>query len=198
MDARNLKFQHGQAHGQQHKGHGDGHTLTAGVEELLHPVQQPAHGAAQQQRQEDLQDRFHHHCQHTDLTMCQSRGNAERHGEQQQAHRIIDGHHQHDHGGEQILRHDEVEFKVRKGEGKVHRQHPQQRGGDAAQIALGDDRDQEHAQHEDHRHRGIGLEDAVGDQTEQKGDDQDPGGHKKVTGSVFHGTYPQKYNISIP
>ncbi len=89
-----MELQHGQAHRQHDKSHGNGHTLTSGVKKLLYPVEEPAHQAAQTQGQNDLHDRLHYHSKHADMAVCQSRGDAIGHGEQHQTHRVIDGHHQ--------------------------------------------------------------------------------------------------------
>ena len=77
-----------------------------------------------------------------------------------------DGHHQHHHRGEKIFRNGEIELKIGKSKGKVHRQGGNHRGDDAAQVALGDDGGQKDSQHEDHGDQGVRLEHAVGHDAE--------------------------------
>ena len=99
-----MEFQHAHANRQQHKGYGNGHALTSGVEELLHPVQEPAHDAAKRQRKDDFHNGFYHHSQHADLTVGQSGSNAKGHGKQYQTHSVVDGDHQHQQAGQRAVR----------------------------------------------------------------------------------------------
>ena len=94
-----LEFQRAQTHGEHHEGHGQGHTLAAGVEEALYPVQQKTHEAAQPQRQNDFHNRLHHHSQYADVTAGQGGCHTEGNGEQQQTHRVVQSHNQHQQPG---------------------------------------------------------------------------------------------------
>ena len=69
-------------------------TLAAGVEVLLHPVQNPSGHAAQDQGQDNLHQRLHQDGDNADRAALQGGGHAEGGGEQHQSHRVVDGHHQ--------------------------------------------------------------------------------------------------------
>ena len=100
MDTAHVKLDHAQTNGQHDEGHGNAHTLGAGVEELLHPVEEPAHSRAQSQRQNDLHDGLQHHGDHVDVTGGQGGGNAEGDAEQHQTHGVVNGDHQHQQAGQ--------------------------------------------------------------------------------------------------
>ena len=99
-----LELQHGQADGQHDERDGDGHTLASGVEELLHPVKQPAHHRAEREGQHNLHNRLHDDGQDAHRAAGQRIGDAEGHGEQQQAHRVVDGDDQHQQAGHRAVR----------------------------------------------------------------------------------------------
>ena len=103
MDTCHVKLDHAQADGQQHKGHGNAHTLGTGVEELLHPIQEPAHRSAQTQGQNHFHNRLYHHGNYAHMTGRQRGGNAEGNAEQHQTHRVIDGNHQHQKPGQRAV-----------------------------------------------------------------------------------------------
>ena len=162
MDAADLKLQHAQANGQHDECDADGQTLGTGVEELLHPVQQPAHQGAQDQGQDDLQDGLHHHADDADLAGGQGGGNTEGGGEQQQAHGVVDGHHQHQQPGQGTVGLVLADDHQGGGRGRG--------GGDGAQndgAGQGNDvgeREVQADQHDVHHHGGDdGLQDADGD-----------------------------------
>ena len=98
-----------------------------------------------------------------------------------------DGHHQHDHSREKVYGNGEIELKIGKRKDKIDRQHADQRGGDAPAVAGGDDGNEKNAQHEDHGAHGVGLEHRLGQEAEQKGNHQDPGGHEEIFGLLLHG-----------
>ena len=163
-----LELQHAQTGGQHDEGNGQGHTLAAGVEELLRPVQQEAHQAAQAQGQDDLHDRLDDDSQDADLTVGQGGGDAVGHGEQQQTHRIVQGNHQHQQPGHGavglVLPHDH-HGRGRRGSGG--------NGTQGNGAGNGDDLREEHVQgdqHDIHHHGGDdGLQDADGDGSHANG-----------------------------
>ena len=103
MDGTDVELDHAQANGQHDECDGDGQTLGTGVEELLHPVQQPAHDAAQHQAQDDLQNGLDDDAQDADLTGGQGGRNAIGGGEQQQAHGVVNGDDQHQQLGQRAV-----------------------------------------------------------------------------------------------
>ena len=103
MDGANLELKHGKAHCQQHKGHGNGHALAAGVKELLHPVQKPAHHRAKAQRKDDFYNGLYYHAQDADLAVSQSAGYTKGYGKQQKANCVVDGHYQHQKTGQRAV-----------------------------------------------------------------------------------------------
>ena len=162
MHRANVELQGRKAHCQQHKGNGDGQTLTAGVEELLHPVQQPANQCAQTKTQNDLDQGLHHDGQYAGLPGRQGSGDAEGHGEQHQTNCVVDGHYQHQQPGQGavglILPHHH-QCGGGGGGGSDGAQH--QSGGDSHYIG---EAEVQTYQHNVHQHRGDhSLENANGD-----------------------------------
>ena len=93
MDAAHLELLHGQSRRQQDEADGNGQALAPGVEELLHPVEGHSGRRAQAQREDDFHHGLHQHRHHADGSALQSHGHAEGGGKEDQAHRVVNGHH---------------------------------------------------------------------------------------------------------
>ena len=110
-----------------------------------------------------------------------------------------DGNHQHHHRREKIHRDGKIELKIGKGKGEVDGQDTDEGGGHAPAVAGGQDRDQKHAQHEEHGDQHGGLGDPVGEEAAEKAGRQNSGGEQKIFDLFFHGVIPPIRNqYTIP
>ena len=165
VDGADLEFQHTHTHRQHDEGDGQRHTLAAGVEEPLHPVEQQPHKAAETHGQENLHDGLNNHGQHADLPVGQCRRNAEGHGEQQQTHGVVQGDHQHQQPGHGAVRLVLTNHHQRGGRGGG--------GGDGAQgDGAGDGND---VREEQMQQQKYDIHDNGGDHGLQNADDDGAG-----------------------
>ena len=95
-----VKGDHGQAHRQQHEGHGKAHALGAGVKINFQLVEREARRSAQTQREDDLHHRLHQNTDGVDAALLEGVGNAEGGGEEHEAHGVVDGDHHQQQAGE--------------------------------------------------------------------------------------------------
>ena len=165
VDWADLEFQHTQTHRQHDEGDGQGHTLAAGMEEPLHPMEQQPHKAAETNGQKNFHDGFDDHGQHADLPVGQRRSDSKRHGEQQQTHSVVQRDHQHQQPGHGAVRLVLTNHHQRGGRGSG--------GGNGAQgDGAGDGND---VGEEQMQQQKYDIHDNGGDHGLQNADDDCPG-----------------------
>ena len=109
------------------------------------------------------------------------------------------GHNQHHHRRRDALRGNQVEGPIGVGKGVVHRQHADQRRGDAPEIALGPPGHQKHPQHKNHGRQGSGIKQVLQKQNGAEGHQQGHNGKYAVRQGVlgkFHGIEPDSSGCS--
>ena len=93
MDRADIKLHHRQGHRQQHKRNGQGQTIGVGEKGAFQLSQHPSHKGSQQQRTQDLDQRFHRNGNNIRMSADKGGCNAEGNGKYRQTHSIIQRYH---------------------------------------------------------------------------------------------------------